>query len=567
MNEFRRRTVLSTAVALAAGGSLGSVGADDDGGGELLEEPAGWSSHGGNPANGRYVPSEDGIARPDTVAWTYDEYRWHGSTAVVDGTVYVRPGVETTGVHALDADDGSVKWRNDEVPAEGTPAIAGETVYVGGDQLMALDAADGSIRWTREFDYEPLEDENEWDVFPVADPTIRYGRVYVVVDGTIYAFDPTDGSTDWKCEAVDVDMSGHYEDESDIETFHFETLPIPVANGSVYASTEDGKAVVAFDAMTGEKRWASDTTYSWRVAGHLTANDTAVFGGSFGAEESVMIDAETGERDILQGHFLDATKGDIRVNSGDARIFVSDFGDDPVDQSWTSPYFKATNLVVGGGNIAIVGNTLVFTLDAMYEGEKSAVGFDLDDGSEKWVIWNSDELHVNPIEAVSADTIYDYNHDDRLRALRATNEDEDSNGSEEKDSNGSEDGSEESEDERDSDGDDNGSGGSESQRDDEGNGDAEDGRQDESKSGGSDEPGRGRETDESGTETRENTNVSGSTTGEGDTESSRGEGGDSETTEDSTSGFTPIAGLTAGALTLEGLCRKADGESDGTDQE
>ncbi|QLK27475.1 PQQ-binding-like beta-propeller repeat protein [Natrinema zhouii] len=536
MEELRRRTLLGTGAALVAGGSLASARTGNVGQQSSIEEPEGWSSYDGNPANGRYVPAEDGIAKPDTVAWEYEEA---GDLAVVDGTVYLRTyGNE---IHALDAADGSVEWTNETISAEGAPAVANDTVYVGGGQLTALNAADGSVRWQRKFDFEPAEYKRRWG-FPVSSPTIVDGRLYVAVDGTIYALDPTDGSTDWKRDTVDVDLNSHPEyKESNIETFQFETEPVSVANGSVYAVTEEpGEATVALDAMTGENQWTSRGDL--RVEGPLTASETAVYGHVSGQPGSHRINAETGEQwVIVYGIYADATKGDIRATYDDARVRVETYSDDSGNELWTSPAFPRSS-VGDGGSIAIIGQTLLFTLHPNLEEDKSAIAYDLADGSERWVVSNSDDIDISPIKAVDSETIYD-DGSDGLRALRSTDNTEDSGGDENKGSD-----------------DENESGGDGTNGETGNNGDRTDDRTDDTDG---DSNGDENESTEAGGDNNES-DTDGATDENGSTADGNGSGVDNDT-EDSTPGFTPIASLAAGALGLEGLRRRALGDE--TDRE
>jgi outer membrane protein assembly factor BamB len=87
--------------------------------------------------------------------------------AVADGVVYVGSGSATEAmgdatVAALDAETGLHIWRHDAEGYVSTPAIVGDTIYIGtgvertDDQqtgaIRALNAADGEALWSYEVD-------------------------------------------------------------------------------------------------------------------------------------------------------------------------------------------------------------------------------------------------------------------------------------------------------------------------------------------------------------------------------------------------------------------------------
>ncbi|WP_245242816.1 PQQ-binding-like beta-propeller repeat protein [Natronococcus sp. JC468] len=288
MAHWRRRSVLSTGVALATGATLASVGtAGADATTANVEaatagEERGWSSARGNAGNTAFVPAEGPFPEPEGIAWTYDRT---GDLAVVDGAVYLRTGNE---VHAVDAADGSVRWTVDGIDAAGTPAVAGDTVYVGGGQLTALEAASGDSRWTI-----PLEGT-------ATAPTVVDGVVYVVADGELLAVDAADGSTAWRRERVALERSAANVDVDDADV-GFASLPVAVANGAVYAAVGEGTGYdgtagfAALEATTGETRWTYWEPWRWAPHGYVMAVGDRVYTGSIGdGETHPVLDAETG---------------------------------------------------------------------------------------------------------------------------------------------------------------------------------------------------------------------------------------------------------------------------------
>nr|WP_293027610.1 PQQ-binding-like beta-propeller repeat protein [Natronococcus sp.] len=117
---------LATGTALAAAGTSSANESPDAPATPDRAEPDGWSSHGGTIGNCRHIPSSDGLERPDTIAWQYEH---SGPASVVEGAVFLQTDGE---IHSLDAADGSLRWTADAVEASGTPAVAGDSVYVAG---------------------------------------------------------------------------------------------------------------------------------------------------------------------------------------------------------------------------------------------------------------------------------------------------------------------------------------------------------------------------------------------------------------------------------------------------
>jgi len=84
--------------------------------------------------------------------WRRDTGNWVPTLSGADNTIYF--GSANTIVHALDANDGSVKWQHNIT--EGTfNYVLGAPIRVGDDlvfltqhgDIMVLDALDGTLRW------------------------------------------------------------------------------------------------------------------------------------------------------------------------------------------------------------------------------------------------------------------------------------------------------------------------------------------------------------------------------------------------------------------------------------
>lgn len=130
------------------------------------------------------------------------EHRWmfaarghsaYGDPAVADGTVYVggvRPadGVPEGSLFAIDARTGAEQWRYETGLVPTPPAVGNGVVYTTADAVYALDADDGTVRW-----------RHDADRFVTASPAATPRHVYVAgIDGVVRAFDAVDGRTVWR---------------------------------------------------------------------------------------------------------------------------------------------------------------------------------------------------------------------------------------------------------------------------------------------------------------------------------------------------------------------------------
>ncbi|WP_394741851.1 PQQ-binding-like beta-propeller repeat protein [Natronococcus roseus] len=439
MANWRRRSVLSTGVALAAGGVLASTGtAETEFEGTTSSEADGWSSYRGNAGNTAFVPADGAFPEPGTIAWTYDRA---GDLAAVDGAVYLRTG---TDVHALEDSDGSVAWTAEGLGAAGTPAVAGDTVYVGGEGLTALDAASGEVRWTT-----ALEGGES------TSPTVADGTVYLVADGELLAVDAADGDVEWRRESVVLEREAESgTSEVDDATVSVAAVPLAVANGSVYAAVGDGIGVdgtagfAAFDAETGEIRWTYWEQWRWDPHGYVVATADRVYTGSIADDDTFpILDADTGaEVERLTFRFPPAMTDETRVTA-DRHGFSS--ADHEATENWSE----------GGGTDAwrlpvIVGETLIVPYYPGDDHVNALYGFDLEDGTEQWT-FTHDDLDIGDLSdwyAASEDTVYVAASgdagDERLVAVRSGSDGEDEGDETEEDEGTQEsDGDEEAEDE------------------------------------------------------------------------------------------------------------------------
>ncbi|WP_049912539.1 outer membrane protein assembly factor BamB family protein [Natrialba hulunbeirensis] len=577
MEEWRRRSVLATGVALSIGTGLASAGAGADEGeadtetgtesdADELPNPnrdpgpdEDWPSHRGDPGHARHIADGHEFEGEGLDAvWSVDG-AGTSFVAIADETVYVPTD---DGVLALDETDGTVVWEKTDIDA-GTPSVDGEAVYLSGDEVVTLDRADGSVRWETEF--EP-EEEIVWQ-------TAAYGGVYVVVEGTLYALDTDDGSVRWEKESITTAAHGDEEDE-----YEFVTAPA-AANGVIYSVT--GAGPIALDPETGAEIWQEGTHVGTHVSTtYATSTGIAYDGGAY--EEWPLYDAQTGEfATIGHGTREIAFSEEIYVGGGTDHGYS---GGSIVDDE----YNWELDMTYTYGQAVISGDTAYayFYLDGHNYGDREydeeLVALNKYDGSEKWTI-SVEDAPVGPIRAISGETFY-VEHDGDLVALREPTDEDDQ-------SENGEDGSEDDQTTDDEDGDGDGDGdkddgsNADGDRDDNADGDEDeddnaDGDSNETQSDGGDEAkedsgdkdnGDGADNDDgtavdtdggnednAAADTGENTTNGADGDGDGgDNDASTVDAADDDTGIDGTPGFTTGAGLLGGALGLEWLRRQA----------
>lgn len=168
--------------------------------------------------------------------WSFDRPVQSGIT-VDDGTAYVvATGSAGATLYALSVADGSTSWQT-PVSAERnpvTPAVAGDTVYAGGDSLQAFDADTGETVWGADYG--------------VTAPAAVTGDRVVVGSGTaVRVFDHADGTELW---SNDIETYGNLESPA-------VTNPPAVTDDTVYAVADRG--LTALSLTGSQHRYAVET--------------------------------------------------------------------------------------------------------------------------------------------------------------------------------------------------------------------------------------------------------------------------------------------------------------------
>jgi len=195
---------------------------------------------------------------------------WSGGT-IADGTLFF--GSMKGKLVALDASDGSLLWNpfiletskpaggfgcapaSTVVAIYGTPAMAGDLVYIGGynGKIYAINSNSGALRWVypREGNFEPV----------IGGVVVALGKVYIGgSDGIVYALDAETG--DWKWE--------------------FQTggkiWSTPAIDGDTLFIGSFDKKLYALDVTNGKSRWKPYETEGAIVSTPAVYNNTVYFG-------------------------------------------------------------------------------------------------------------------------------------------------------------------------------------------------------------------------------------------------------------------------------------------------
>lgn len=175
---------------------------------------------------------------------------WSGAVSA-DGTLFL--GSMDGELVALEASTGARLW---EVPLEeakssggfgcaapassvaiyGTPAVAGDLVYVSGynGKVYAINSSSGALRWVypREGNLQPV----------VGGPVVASGRVYFgSADGKVYALDAATGDMEWEFTTGDKIWS------------------TPAVDGDTLYIGSFDKKLYALKTSDGSKKWEFET--------------------------------------------------------------------------------------------------------------------------------------------------------------------------------------------------------------------------------------------------------------------------------------------------------------------
>lgn len=201
----------------------------------------------------RFALDKGGDPRQLPAAGTTAYDYLHSSPVHADGRVYV--GSAAGRMHALDAASGEAVWSFDANGAiRGDAAIAGSKLYFGSwdHGVYALDAKTGERLW--HYDTEQIVQST---------PALGDGKVVIGSrSAKLIALDAATGTEAW---------THVYRDGSWVES------SAVYADGTFYIGSSDALKLSAFDARTGQEKWAFNTG-GWAWSTPVLANGVAYIG-------------------------------------------------------------------------------------------------------------------------------------------------------------------------------------------------------------------------------------------------------------------------------------------------
>ena len=286
---------------------------------------------------------------------------WSGGV-VADGTLFL--GSIEGKLVTVNVADGARQWSEQmtttgsggfgcaassaAVAVYGTPAVAGDLVYISGynGKIYAFDSTSLQKRWVY-----PAEDNLQPVVGGVV---VALGKVYFgSSDGKVYALDAGNGNKEWEFQTGDKIWS------------------TPVIDGeTIYISSFD-KKVYALDATTGEKKWETIEAGGAVVSPPLVYKNTVYF-GSFD-RYLYAVDATDGnlkwKSEVEAGKWFWAKpviyNNTIYAPSLDGKIYVLDIenGHELIDAIDLGSPVSSSPVLVDDSIIIASGEGRVFSLD------------------------------------------------------------------------------------------------------------------------------------------------------------------------------------------------------------
>lgn len=212
-------------------------------------DPGTGTMYRGNAARTGEMPGPGPEGAPE-LRWTFEVKGVVSSTAAVDGDSVYIGSIYDTALIALDAANGTERWRVDVSDGiRSSPAVADGVVYFGSSNhtVYALYSDDGEIAWK----FETAADVN-------SSPAIVDGTVYVTShDGHLYALDADDGTRRW-----DFQLQGRSDSS-------------PAIRDGILLVHDEYGLVYALDATDGQELWRFDAG-SEILASPLATADNAI---------------------------------------------------------------------------------------------------------------------------------------------------------------------------------------------------------------------------------------------------------------------------------------------------
>jgi len=216
---------------------------------------ADWSMFKNDALHSGYT--DDVLNTPLTLKWTKDlGFDTDSSPVIVNDILYIG---STFGVFALNAKTGKEIWRfHTDSFVRSVPAVSNGVIYIGADdkKFYAIDAKDGTLKWKNDTSLGGY----------TASAVVVDNRVYVIPkDGTFYSFDASSGEIIW------LTLVGKIVESS------------PAIGEGIITFGTNGGDIIALDASTGKQKWSYDAGISDIKSSPVIADGAIFIGSNDGS--------------------------------------------------------------------------------------------------------------------------------------------------------------------------------------------------------------------------------------------------------------------------------------------
>jgi outer membrane protein assembly factor BamB len=273
---------------------------------------ADWSMFKNDVSHSGYT--DDAVNAPLTLKWTkYLGSETDSSPVIVNDVLFIG---STFGVFALDAKTGKEIWRfQTESFVSSVPTVSNGVVYIGDEnkKFYAIDAKDGTLKW---------KNDSALDGY-MASAAVIGNRVYAIPeDGTFYAFDASNGEVIWST------VVGKVADSS------------PAIGEGIIAFGTNGGAIVALDAITGQDKWNYYAGVSDIISSPVIADGAVFIGSNDGSVYAIYADNGTLKWKFSTSDNVESSpsvkNGVVYFGSQDSNFFAVD--EETGNLKWKFPY-------------------------------------------------------------------------------------------------------------------------------------------------------------------------------------------------------------------------------------
>lgn len=288
----------------------------------------------------------------------------------------------------------SVRWtyktsEEDRAGVEGSPTIAGDTVYVADDKgvVHAVSLADGKAKWKYETE----------DAFATS-PLVLNGRVYVGdLTGTMHCISAADGKKVW---TVDSGSGIHSSANASVG---------PAGNRIIFGN--DGAEILCLNAEDGKELWRGKAGDRVNAAPAI-ANGLAYISGCDAMLRA--FDLNTGQEKFAVD--IAGMAGGSAVIAGDKIVVGTDGGAvlclsaDGKTTHWTYKGIEQQAMVYATVAVDVQNNTVIAGAR-----DRNVHAIDLKTGEKKWTYKTRGDVDASPL--ISAGRVFAPSKDKKLYVL------------------------------------------------------------------------------------------------------------------------------------------------------